>query len=90
MKKEKQLLDVAKEWAEKTTDNSVFDWLDSRYLYPEEDVLKLENNSKLMAEIAKYADTFDYIVDCGYNGTYEDCEMRSYSDPEQGFRKTYW
>ena len=30
------------------------------------------------------------LVSVSYKGTYEECEMRSYGDPEQGFRKTYW
>lgn len=30
------------------------------------------------------------LVSMSYKGTYEDCTMRSYSDPEQGFGKTYW
>lgn len=30
------------------------------------------------------------LVSMSYKGTYEDCEGRSYSDPEQGFCKTYW
>lgn len=30
------------------------------------------------------------LVSASYKGTYEDCDMRSYSDPEQGFHKTYW
>lgn len=30
------------------------------------------------------------LVSASYKGTYEDCEGRSYRDPEQGFRKTYW
>ena len=30
------------------------------------------------------------LVSASYNGTYEDCKMRSYSDPDQGFYKTYW
>lgn len=30
------------------------------------------------------------LVSLSYNGTYEDCEMRSYGDPKQGFYKTYW
>ena len=30
------------------------------------------------------------LVSASYKGTYEECEMRSYSDPEQGFCKTYW
>lgn len=30
------------------------------------------------------------LVSASYKGTYEECEMRSYSDPNQGFCKTYW
>lgn len=30
------------------------------------------------------------LVSIEYEGTYEDCEMRSYGDPEQGFYPTYW
>ena len=30
------------------------------------------------------------LVSASYKGTYEECDMRSYGDPEQGFRKTYW
>lgn len=30
------------------------------------------------------------LVSMSYKGNYEDCLMRSYGDPEQGFRKTYW
>ena len=30
------------------------------------------------------------LVSVSYKGTYEDCPMCSYSDPEQGFYKTYW
>ena len=30
------------------------------------------------------------LVSASYKGTYEDCKMRSYGDPEQGFVKTYW
>ena len=30
------------------------------------------------------------LVSCSYNGTYEECDGISYSDPNQGFRKTYW
>ena len=30
------------------------------------------------------------LVSVSYNGTYEECKMRSYGDPEQGFCKTYW
>lgn len=30
------------------------------------------------------------LVSASYNGTYEDCENKSYGDPNQGFYKTYW
>ena len=30
------------------------------------------------------------LVSASYKGTYEECIGRSYSDPEQGFHKTYW
>lgn len=30
------------------------------------------------------------LVSIEYEGTYEDCKMRSYGDPEQGFYRTYW
>ena len=30
------------------------------------------------------------LVSASYNGTYEECEMRSYGDPNQGFYETYW
>lgn len=30
------------------------------------------------------------LVSIEYEGTYEECDMRSYGDPEQGFRRTYW
>lgn len=30
------------------------------------------------------------LVSASYNGTYEECDMKSYGDPNQGFFKTYW
>ena len=30
------------------------------------------------------------LVSASYKGTYEECEMRSYGDPNQGFYETYW
>lgn len=30
------------------------------------------------------------LVSSSYKGTYEECDMRSYGDNEQGFIKTYW
>ena len=30
------------------------------------------------------------LVSASYKGTYEECDGKSYGDPEQGFCKTYW
>ena len=30
------------------------------------------------------------LVSASYNGTYEECDGKSYGDPDQGFHKTYW
>lgn len=30
------------------------------------------------------------LVSASYKGTYEDCDSKSYGDPNQGFFKTYW
>lgn len=30
------------------------------------------------------------LVSVSYKGTYEECDMVSYSDPNQGFGKSYW
>ena len=30
------------------------------------------------------------LVSASYKGTYEECEGRSYGDPNQGFFRTYW
>ena len=30
------------------------------------------------------------LVSASYNGTYEECDGKSYNDPNQGFYKTYW
>ena len=30
------------------------------------------------------------LVSVSYKGTYEDCDGKSYDDPNQGFFKTYW
>lgn len=30
------------------------------------------------------------LVSASYKGTYEDCDGKSYDDPNQGFFKTYW
>lgn len=30
------------------------------------------------------------LVSSSYKGTYEDCDGKSYGDPNQGFCKTYW
>lgn len=30
------------------------------------------------------------LVSVSFKGTYEECEGKSYTDPKQGFFKTYW
>lgn len=30
------------------------------------------------------------LVSASYKGTYEECDGKSYGDPNQGFYKTYW
>ena len=30
------------------------------------------------------------LVSASYNGSYEECDMKSYTDPAQGFVRTYW
>lgn len=66
-----------------------------------DDILKrgkttLQNNRRKGIGIGCYdaqVDKLKYplkLVSASYRGTYEECDMKSYSDPEQGFRKTYW
>ena len=56
----------------------------------------LQNNRCKGIEIGCYDNDINKLkyplklVSASYQGTYEDCEMRSYGDPEQGFIKTYW
>lgn len=56
----------------------------------------LQNNRCKGIDIGCYDDQIDKLkyplklVSVSYKGTYEECEMRSYGDPEQGFTKTYW
>lgn len=66
-----------------------------------EDILKrgntcLQNNRCKGIEIGCYDEQIDKLkyplklVSASYKGTYEECNMRSYGDPAQGFFKTYW
>ena len=66
-----------------------------------EDILErgntcLQNNRCKGIDIGCYREQIDKLkyplklVSVSYKGNYEDCEMRSYSDPDQGFCKTYW
>ena len=66
-----------------------------------EDILKrgktrLQNNRCKGIDIGCYDNQIDKLkyplklVSASYKGTYEECDMRSYGDPEQGFCKTYW
>ncbi len=55
-----------------------------------------QNNRRKGIGIGCYKEEIDKLkyplklVSASYKGTYEDCEMRSYGDPNQGFYKTYW
>ena len=57
---------------------------------------RLQNNRCKGIEIGCYDDDIDKLkyplklVSASYTGTYEECDMRSYGDDEQGFCKTYW
>ena len=56
----------------------------------------LQNNRCKGIDIGCYDDQIDRLkyplklVSASYKGTYEDCEGKSYGDPNQGFGKTYW
>ena len=56
----------------------------------------LQNNRRKGINIGCYDDQIDRLkyplklVSASYKGTYEDCEGKSYGDPDQGFGKTYW
>lgn len=56
----------------------------------------LQNNRCKGIDIGCYDEDIDKLkyplklVSASYKGTYEECEGKSYGDPEQGFRKTYW
>ncbi len=55
-----------------------------------------QNNRCKGIDIGCYNDQIDKLkyplklVSPSYKGTYEECDMRSYGDNEQGFIKTYW
>ena len=66
-----------------------------------EDILErgnicLQNNRCKGIDIGCYDEQIDKLkyplklVSASYEGTYEECDMRSYGDPNQGFYKTYW
>ena len=56
----------------------------------------LQSNREKGIEIGCYDEDINKLkyplklVSTKYKGTYEDCTMRSYGDPEQGFKATYW
>ena len=55
-----------------------------------------QNNRCKGIDIGCYGEQIDKLkyplklVSASYKGTYEECDMRSYNDPNQGFYKTYW
>ena len=56
----------------------------------------LQSNRSKGIDIGCYDEQIDKLkyplklVSASYKGTYEECDMRSYGDPKQGFYKTYW
>lgn len=69
----KKKQDVAKLWAEKTTDNAVKDWILSRFEYTEEEVLlQYADKGAISEDIDDYDVVFDYVEYCGYNGSQAD------------------
>lgn len=80
-------------------DGMIFDG--DEYPSTMEDILKrgkttLQNNRCKGIDIGCYDRDIDKLkyplklVSASYKGTYEECDMRSYGDPNQGFYKTYW
>ena len=80
-------------------DGMIFDG--DEYPSTMEDILKrgkttLQNNRHKGIKIGCYDSEIDELkyplklVSASYKGTYEECDMRSYGDPNQGFCKTYW
>lgn len=80
-------------------DGMMFD----REEYPSsmEDIIKrgntcLQNNRRKGIDIGCYDEQVDKLkyplklVSIEYKGTYEECDMKSYDDPAQGFYRTYW
>lgn len=71
------------------------------YLSTMKDILEkgntcLQNNRTKGINIGCYDDVVERLryplklVSVSYKGTYEECPGISYSDPNQGFFKTYW
>ena len=56
----------------------------------------LQSNRCAGIEIGTYKEDIDKLeyplklVSASYKGTYEECDGVSYTDPDQGFYKTYW
>ena len=56
----------------------------------------LQSNRCAGIEIGTYKEDIDKLkyplklVSASYEGTYEECDGISYTDPDQGFYKTYW
>ena len=80
-------------------DGMVFDG--EEYPSTMEDILKrgktcFQSNRCKGIDIGCYDEQIDKLkyplklVSVSYKGTYEDCDGKSYGDPNQGFYKTYW
>ena len=75
---QKKKLDAAKAWSELTSGNTVADWIYTRlYLEVEEVISKVETpdsegKTPLKDTADQFADVYEYVVDCTFDGTYED------------------
>lgn len=63
--------DVAKVWAE-TADNTVLNWILSRFEYTAEDVAGVETSTDYTEDVATYLLAYDYVQSFDFEGTYEE------------------
>ena len=68
----KKSQDIAKLWAEKTSENSVEDWIYSRFEYTKEEIMAEYNDGALTEDIDTFESVFAYLEYCGFEGTYEE------------------
>ena len=75
---QKKKFDAAKAWTELTSGNTVADWIYTRLDLEVEDVIAevetpdSEGNTPLKDTADQFADVYEYVVDCTFDGTYEE------------------